>query len=252
MLVLMSEASTLIPRARLHDQVVRQLALLVIGSPTDGSLPNEIELMRRFGVSRTVVREAVKVLASKGLIAVRPKTGMRVRPRHDWNLLDPDLVSWQYEAGPDESFFAELSEVRMIVETSAAELAAVRAADHEISAIFGWLRQMEQTVEDNEAFIAADLQFHHAILEACHNNLLRQMSGTVGIALRESRLITTQIPGSSRASLPLHAAVADAIRDHDAASARAAMEHLLRDAADGIKRVLHSQQTTIPAAAEEQ
>src|SRR5437867_635932 len=113
-----------IRRERLHDQVTRQIALGImrgeIGQGESG-LSTEIDLCHHFDVSRTVLRESVKVLAAKGLIEVRPKTGLRVRPRSDWNLVDPDLLGWLCEAGVDDEFVRNLCELRLIVEPPAAE-----------------------------------------------------------------------------------------------------------------------------------
>ncbi len=244
---IMKETVSPVQRERLHDQVVRHIALRVLRSATsDGHvpLPNEVELTRQLNVSRTVVREAIKVLASKGLVEVRPKTGMRVRPRGEWNLLDPDLLAWQNEVGPDEQFFRELGEVRLIIEIAAAERAAAQADAVDIEALDHWYQQMEQNVDDADAFIAADMQFHAAIVTACHNALLKQMSGAIGTALRTSRLVSIQAPGAAAASLPVHRAVADAIRNHDRIAARAAMERLLVQAAQDVDRVLHDPTTT--------
>ncbi len=236
-----------IRRARLHDQVVRSLALRILqeGSGGDGStLPTEVELTRQLNVSRTVLREAVKVLASKGLVEVGPKRGMRVRPRSAWNLLDPDLLAWQYEAGPDEQFYTNLFEVRSIIEIAAARRAAERAtaADRaEIEAAFG---QMAATVEQPDAHIAADLRFHAGIVDACHNYLLSAMNATIGTALRASRLITIQVSGGAAASIPAHRAIADGIGAHDPTAAGTAMERLLAEAERDLTNVLHRSGST--------
>ena len=111
---------------RLHDQVVRAIALriLVINRDSeDPILPTEMELSLELNVSRNVVREAAKVLASKGLIEIRPKTGMRIRNHSDWNLFDTDMLNWQFEVGPDEKFFRDLYDLRSVVEPAAAERA---------------------------------------------------------------------------------------------------------------------------------
>ena len=111
-------------RRGLHREVVHQLGLLVIrGVPAPGeTLPDETALGEQFGVSRTVLREAIKVLAAKGLVEPRPRVGTRVRPRHGWNLLDCDVLSWRFEAGPDETLLREITEIRGIIEPAAAAL----------------------------------------------------------------------------------------------------------------------------------
>src|SRR5262245_10667008 len=126
-------------RERLHEQMTRQVALGIIrGEIGQGELSTEGDLCQHFQVSRTVLREAVKVLVAKGLIELRPKTGMHVRPRSDWNLVDPDLLRWLCEAGVDEPFVRDLCEVRSIVEPAAAELAASRAPTEQIELLLQW------------------------------------------------------------------------------------------------------------------
>src|SRR5215469_13832474 len=126
----MEPAVASIQRERLHDKVTRELALGILRGAIgqgESTLSTEGDLCRHFSVSRTILRESVKVLAAKGMIELRPKTGIRVRPRDEWNLVDPDLLSWLCEAGVDEDFVRDLCEVRLIVEPAAAELAAERA-----------------------------------------------------------------------------------------------------------------------------
>src|SRR5881397_2724442 len=103
------------------------------------------------------MREAVKVLAAKGLLEVRPGRGMRVRPRSEWNLLDPDLLSWQCEAVADVRFVRNLYQVRLIIKPATTEIAAASADDNDVSAISHWYHEMATQVEDSEMFISADM-----------------------------------------------------------------------------------------------
>jgi GntR family transcriptional regulator, galactonate operon transcriptional repressor len=230
-------------RRGLHREVVHQLGLLVLGNGTAPgvTLPDEAALSEQFGVSRTVVREAIKVLASKGLVETRPKVGTQVRLRRYWNLLDSDVLAWRYEVGPDEGFLEDLSEVREIIEPPVAALAAERATTDEVAEILAWCDQMEDAAaEDGNDYIDADMAFHTAILDACHNDLLAQLSDTITMVLRLSRRLTVSVPGSSRAAMPAHWAVAHAVRDHEPRAAECAMRELLRMTAADIERALHA------------
>jgi DNA-binding FadR family transcriptional regulator len=235
-----------IRRERLHDKLTREIALGVMrGDIGQGEfrLSNESDLCRHFAVSRTVLREAVKVLADKGLIELSPRTGIHVRPRNEWNLLDPDLLGWLCEAGVDELFIRDLCEVRAIVEPAAAELAASRASDQEIEELLRWYRLIEANTADEAARLEADRNFHAAIFAACHNVFLTQMNTTVGVALRA----TQHDPSGARVHLPqvmeesvlAHKRVADAIARRDSAAARTAMERLIKQSTEHIHRVLH-------------
>jgi GntR family galactonate operon transcriptional repressor len=230
-------------RRGLHREVVHQLGLLVVsdGMTSGATLPEEMALSERFGVSRTVVREAIKVLASKGLVESRPKVGTRVRPRRNWNLLDSDVLAWRYEAGPDEGFLKDISEVRGFIEPPAAALAAERATAEEVTGILAWCEQMGAAApEDGDDYIDADMGFHTAILDACHNDLLAQLSDTITMAMRISRRLTIRVRGSSVAAMPAHQAVARAIADRDTCAAECAMRELLRVTAEDIERALHA------------
>ena len=205
------------------------------------ALPDETALSERFGVSRTVVREAIKVLASKGLVESRPKVGTQVRPRRSWNLLDSDVLVWRYEAGPDEGFLEDISEVREIIEPPAAAFAAKRATTVEVAEILAWCDRMEDAAaDDGDDYIDADMGFHTAILDSCHNDLLAQLSDTITMALRLSRRLTVSVPGSSLAAMPAHWAVARSIRDHEPRAAEDSMRELLRVTAADIERALHA------------
>lgn len=230
-------------RRGLHREVVQQLGLLVLGNGTaqGAALLDEAALSTRFGVSRTVVREAIKVLAAKGLVESRPKVGTQVRPRRYWNLLDSDVLAWRYEAGPDEGFLKDISEVRRVIEPPAAAYAAERATTDEVADILAWCARMEAAAADDGAdYIDADMAFHTTILDACHNDLLAQLSDTITMALRLSRRLTVSVTGSSLAAMPAHWAVAHAIRDREPEAAESAMRDLLRLTAADIERALHA------------
>jgi DNA-binding FadR family transcriptional regulator len=176
-------------------------------------------------------------LASKGLVELRPKVGVRVRPRKDWHLLDPDLLAWQSEAGVDEQFIRNLCEVRLIVETAAAGFAAVRATPEERDRLQRRYSEMESNVRDKAAYDRADIKFHEAIFSACHNELLQQMSVTISTALRAQNRSGSD--DDLESSLARHKQVAKTICQGDQAVARAAMENLILYTAETFYQVFH-------------
>jgi GntR family transcriptional regulator, galactonate operon transcriptional repressor len=229
----MKESST----ERLYEQVARKIAHHAIRE-RHGVLPIEADLCRDLSVSRTVLREAIKMLSAKGMVEVSPKRGTNIQPREKWNLLDPDILEWHAECRTDdEAFVRSLCEVRQFLEPAAAELAAERATADEVKQLYWHLDEMATNVDIAEKFIAADLKFHAIIFSSTRNDLLQYIADAIGGALRASRSITVLRPGSSAASLPLHRSVADAIRDRDPVSARAAMIYLVRSAARDIYHV---------------
>jgi len=226
------------PDQSLHGRIVHAIGRRILHGdlPPGALLPAEPEL----GASRTVVREAVKVLAAKGLVESRPKTGTRVRPRNAWNLLDPDVLAWQHDGAVDAALLRTLTEVRRIIEPAAAELAAARADARDIVALERALQQMEAAAgpprgADVEAFVEADMRFHLAILQACRNDLLEQMSRVVYSALLVSFRSTSSRPGRAKAALPRHRAILEAIRARDPRGAGAAMRHLVQSTAREIE-----------------
>ncbi len=144
------------------------------------------QLVDELGVSRTVVREALRVLTAKGLVAARPKVGTYVRDRADWRTLDPDMLRWRYETATDFAFLDSLAEVRRIIEPAGAELAARRRTDGDLAIMRDALAQMEQAHadRDSDAATAADLVFHRTLLAAGHNELLEQMEMVIAAGLR--------------------------------------------------------------------
>lgn len=201
-------------------------AAIVRGEIKPGSvLPPEHELEARYGAGRSVVREAMKTLAAKGLVSVRPRHGTHVRAVHDWTLLDRDVLGWlNARGGLDRELLMALEETRGIIEPAAAALAATRADADDNARIAAALAAMEAGQDDPRAAIAADKAFHLAILDATHNPVLCSFRGAIDAIL--SAVFDVAV-GVFAGNLPNHAAVAHAIADGDAQSARQAMERLL-------------------------
>lgn len=227
-------------RRNLSEQVVHQIGLSIMRNdfkPGD-TLSSEPELSLQFNVSRPIMREALKILSAKGLLESRPKTGTRVRPRAEWNILDPDVIGWLYEVGPDRSFLDALCEVRLMFEPMAARLAAARATGDEIKTIEECYRRMEEGVSSPETYIPADLAFHAAICAAAHNEMLQKITETLTTSLHVSRVVTSRLPGANLAAMPLHCLVAEAIRKGDEQAAEEAMRKLVILTTGDIQRAL--------------
>ncbi|HEX2115999.1 MAG TPA: FadR/GntR family transcriptional regulator [Alphaproteobacteria bacterium] len=215
------------PRKRnLFSHVVEEVGSgIVRGVYKPGDvLPVEGELGRALGASRSVVREAIKSLAAKGLVVSRTRTGTRVLAPTHWNLLDLDVLGWRYAAMPRMQFFREVFDLRRMIEPAAAGLAAERAAPADIVALEEALDAMSTATGDAE--IEADLRFHRGILEAAHNELVVQLGGVIGVGLLTSFRIS---PQSFDVFLPLHQHVFAAIRDRKPDAARKAMDALLTE-----------------------
>lgn len=205
-----------------------------------GSIPPEPTLCDDLGVSRTVVREAVKSLVAKGLLVTGPKVGTRVQPSEGWNWFDPDVVAWQSKAGLTRDFLRDLQELRRIVEPAAVRLAAERATAADIAEIETAYAGMKDAIENGGDYVASDLRFHQGLLRACHNRMVVQMSKALGALLRTSFEISTSRPDGPASSLPLHRAVLDAVIARSPQKAEKAILVLIDGARDDIEQVLAS------------
>jgi DNA-binding FadR family transcriptional regulator len=166
---------------------VNAIGQAIVGGmfPPGTVLPREADLMAEFGVSRTSLREAVKVLAAKGLVETRQKVGTRVRPREEWNVFDTELLAWHHAQGMDESILKDLIELRQTLEPTAAQLAAGRATMSDLARIEQSLRAMREHT-DAAGYAAADVQFHLAVYAASHNALLTRFGHLVADFLQTS------------------------------------------------------------------
>jgi DNA-binding FadR family transcriptional regulator len=226
----------------IHRSIVDLLGEAIVSGryPVGSSLPVEAVLGEELGVSRTVVREAVKSLVAKGLLSTGPKVGTRVQPDEQWNWFDSDIVVWRSKAGQTREFIRDLQELRRVVEPAAVRLAAERATAADIAEIEAAYAGMKQAVEHGGDYVTHDLRFHQGLLRAAHNRMVVQMSKALGALLRTSFEISTSKPRGPAQSLPLHRAVLDAVIAHKPARAEKASLVLIDGANEDIELVLAS------------
>lgn len=221
-----------IGREPAHRTIANELGTaIVIGQRQPGSiLPTEIELAEQSGVSRGVVREALRMLSAKGLIESRPKAGTRVRARDDWNLLDPDILAWMFTGAPPLEFVRALFQLRMIIEPAAAELAATGHSARQLTAMSDALLRMEQHGLGSAEGQSADQEFHAALLRATGNPLIVSLSGSIAAAVRWTTFFKYRTSRHPRDPIPQHRALYDAIAAGETSAAREATITLVHQA----------------------
>jgi len=225
-----------------HGNTVDHLGEAIVAGryAVGASLPPEPALCSELGVSRTVVREAVKSLIAKGLITTGPKVGTRVLAGEHWNWFDPDVISWQSKAGFTPEFLRDLQDLRRVVEPAAMRLAAERATAQDIAEVEAAYAGMKRAVEEGGDYVTYDLRFHQGLLRASRNRMLVQMSKALGALLRTSFEISTRRKDGPLSSLPLHREVLDAVIAHDPDRAEKAIQQLIDGARRDIEEVLAS------------
>lgn len=213
----------------LHGRIAHRVGMQILRGelPAGRGLPSEDLWSAELKVSRTALREAIKVLAAKGLIESRPRTGARVCARERWNFLDPDVLAWRLAALPTERYVRDLFDLRQVIEPSAAALAAERAGKTDVARLAAACADMKEAGDDAESWMAADLRFHQTLLWMTGNEMLGSLGALIETALITSFRLSEGNPRGQRHSLPLHVAVLDAVRANDPAGARAAMLLLL-------------------------
>lgn len=191
------------------------------------AFPTEADLARQHAVSRSVTREAVKMLAAKGLLTAWPRIGTVVQPPGQWNLFDPDVLRWLLDRQFSLNLLRQFTELRLAIEPAAAALAAGAASAAQVAEIQAGYDRMADAAGDADP-LEADIAFHLAVLRAANNPLFAQLQTTVSTALRSSIHFTNQLEGHA-ASLAQHHAVLVAISRHEADAARGAVTALLND-----------------------
>jgi DNA-binding FadR family transcriptional regulator len=222
---------------RLHGKLAREMGKLIVsGAYAPGQLlETEMEASGRHRVSRAAYREAVRMLAAKGLVQARPKVGTRVTARDEWNLLDPDVLSWMFESDPDDDMLDALFELRMIVEPEAAALAAVRRTAEQLDRMKQALAAMAEHTLDTEDGRRADQEFHAVLITASHNPFLQTLTTSVATAVSWTTALKTEVRPLVRDPIPDHTAVFDAIERRASEDARRAMSDLVQMALRDMK-----------------
>lgn len=204
---------------------------IVTGAYEEKPFPTEAELSKQHAVSRSVTREAVKMLTAKGLLSARPRQGTIVQPVSNWNLFDPDVLRWLLDRKFSIDLLRQFSQLRSAIEPAAAALAATAADEAGLAMIRAGFARMEAAEAGDDDSLEADIAFHVAILRASANPFFDQFRDVVGTALRTSIRFTNRIKGRT-ADLAQHGAVMEAIARRDRVAAQTLMATLIDDVLD--------------------
>ena len=215
---------------RLHGTVARDLGIrIVTGALQPGELlDGEIAASEQFKVSRTAYREAIRILAAKGLVHSRPKIGTQVAARNDWHLLDPDVLGWMFAVEePEPALIESLFELRRIVEPDAARLAAMRRTPEQLERMRVGLAGVAEHTFATEEGRACDHEFHAALLEASHNDFVISLAHGVATAIQLTTAFKQDRLPAALDALPGHLDVFHAIEAQDTQRAHDAMARLV-------------------------
>jgi GntR family galactonate operon transcriptional repressor len=221
-------------------QISRELGRRIVAGhyKEDALIEDEGKLSQRFGVSKSVIREGVKLLVSKGLLEVKRGNGTRVRRRASWALLDDDVLAWHLSVDTKPMFLRQLLDIRQMMEPKAAAWAALHGTDAQHADIEAAQSRMEEESHSIEDFVVADALFHRTILRAANNEILLSMEGVIFSALLSSIRMTNRDPRENVSSIPFHRKVLDAIKARDHKQAEKMMNDHLSDTSQRLKSAL--------------
>jgi GntR family galactonate operon transcriptional repressor len=232
---------------RLHTRVTRVLAQRVLESERSREVllfPKEADLSAQLGVSRSVLRESMKVLADKGMIQMKPRAGTRARPRSEWRLLDHDILAWQAEVDPSFDLLRDLCEVRLAFEPTTAGFAAVRATSAEIDDIERSLEKRAASAGGPiERIVDLELEFHDAIVAASHNPLLVELSAAIRTPIRIALTCTSRFASALELGLDAHRKVLECLRRRDPLATRHAAEEAVGVAMLAVENVIQKRKS---------
>ena len=211
------------------QQVVQDLGIAIVTREytSETPFPIESDICAKYGASRSIVREAIKVLNAKGLLIARPRRGTSVRPEKDWNLLDPDILEWMLKRRFSLSLLKDFTRARIAIEPNAAAEAARTASDDQIAHIGKMLDRMREAAKGNLEPLESDIGFHLSILEASNNPFFHNMSPMIETALHFSIRFTNKQLKQRFASVEEHEVIYDAIAARDERKASGETRDLL-------------------------
>lgn len=226
-------------RKSMHSQIVHDLGIRIVAGELkpDDRLPAEASLCATYDVSRSVLREATRVLVAKGLVISRQRAGAIVRPKSDWHLLDPDVLYWVIQTKSQPEFVETLLTVRRIFEPAVAALAAKVASAESLQGIADAYAGME-AAKTPEELLEPDLAFHRRIAEATKNDLLAYIGNMLSLALRESIKLSSMHPDTHSLSLPRHKAILTALLNRDPLGAHQATLVQLKETREDLSVIL--------------
>ncbi len=227
-------------RGRLHDRIANSIGIeIASGTLSEGELlPTEVEAIERLQVSRTAYREAIRLLAGKGMVSTRTKVGTSVNTRRSWALFDPDVLRWMFSRRPTMASVRNLFELRMMVEPNAADVAAQRRTAKQLSAMGHALEEMARHGLATADGQKADGMFHSLILEATGNEFLIALNEPIATAIRWTTVLKFAASREPRNPLPLHRDLFSAIADRDGTLAREISMNLLVQARDDTEAIV--------------
>jgi DNA-binding FadR family transcriptional regulator len=224
----------------LHRDVLDRLgASIVSGEAAPGSVLRIEQLEDRYAVSRSVVREAIRVLESMGLVESRRRVGVTVRPRASWNVFDPRIIRWRLDGADREGQLLSLSQLRQGVEPVAAGLAAAHATPEQCGELTGAVMQMSVQAKagDLEAYLEADVAFHRTLLQASGNEMLAALTTVVAEVLAGRTHHDLMPAQPNPVAIRLHGDVASAVQAGDADAAATAMRAIIDEATTAMSSV---------------
>ncbi|MDT5159922.1 MAG: hypothetical protein QOC90_232 [Mycobacterium sp.] len=221
----------------LHDNLLTALGTAIVsGEYPPGEVLTLDGVSAQHGISRSVAREAIRVLESMGLVASRRRVGITIQPAERWNVFDPQLIRWRLESGDRAAQLVSFSELRRGFEPAAAALAARRANPHQCRIMAAAVSDMvvHGRSGDLDAYLLADKIFHQTLLEASGNEMFRALNGVVAevLAGRTHHGMMPAVPNP--AAIELHDDVARAIRLRDEEAAERAMRAIIDEAASAV------------------
>ena len=200
------------------------------------TLPNEAEFSSSFAVGRSAVREAVKMLAAKGLVQSRPRRGTQVLPAKSWNFFDREVLSWLRDSGPQPGIIIELLELRLGVEPQAAALATIKGSPDQIRAVRAAYDTMCAAAEGRADPVRADCAFHQAVMIATNNRFFQPFGSLIRTALSVTAPVTNALFGHSVGNLAAHRAVLVALESAAPHEAQARMFEMLSEVLEAVQR----------------